>query len=169
MLAIALLLSAALRPGDAPVSVRLETAYVQPDIDASARGAGAGASIAVHLNDQFSAVAGASESLLWVPPAGGGPREARHLTMPSLGIEALFDATPVAPFVDLSLVGLVPRTAGYSIAARAGVGADWRLARLLAIGLSVRTLIPFDAPGGFASVAGAEVAFRVTWIPGRPR
>ena len=79
-------MSAALRPGDAPVSVRLETAYVQPDIDASARGAGAGASIAVHLNDQFSAVAGASESLLWVPSASGGPRETRQLTMPSLGV-----------------------------------------------------------------------------------
>ena len=169
MLAIALLLSAALRPGDAPVSVRLETAYVQPDIDASARGAGAGASIAVHLNDQFSAVAGASESLLWVPSASGGPRETRQLTMPSLGVEALFDATPVAPFVELSLVGLVPRTAGYSIAARPALGADWRLARLLAIGLAVRTLIPFDAPGGFASVAGTEVAFRLTWIPGRTR
>ena len=169
MVAIALLLSAALRPGDAPVSVRLETAYVQPDVDASTRGAGAGASVAYRLNDQFSAVAGASESLLWVPPPSGGPRETRHLTMAFLGLEALIDATPIEPYLELCLVRLVPRTAGYSVAARTAIGADWRLARLIAIGLAVRSFTPLNAPGGITSVAGTEVAFRLTWIPGRTR
>ncbi|HWE24042.1 MAG TPA: hypothetical protein VG496_08890 [Myxococcales bacterium] len=165
MLAIALLFSAALRPGDGPVSVRLETAYVQPDIDASARGAGAGFSVAYRFTDQLSAVGGASESLLSVAPPAGGPRETHHLTMPSLGLEALFDATPIAPFIELCLVGLLPRTADYSLAARAALGADWRLARLFAIGLAVRTLAALDAPGGLGSIAGTEVAFRLTWIP----
>ena len=169
MLAIALFLAAALRPGDAAVSVRLETAYVQPDVDASTRGAGAGASVAYRLTDQFSAIVGASESLLWVASPAGGSREVRHLTMAAAGIEALFDAIPVAPFIELCLVRLFPRTAGYSIAARAALGADWRLARLLAIGVAIRTLTPLNAPGGLTSVAGAEVAFRVTWIPGTTR
>jgi hypothetical protein len=169
VLAIVLLFSAALRPGDAPVSVRVETAYLQPDIDASTRGAGAGASLAYRLTDQFSALVGASESLLWVPPPSGGPRETRHLTMAFLGLEALIDATPIEPYLEVCLVRLFPRTSGYSIAARAGIGADWRLARLMAIGLAVRTLTPLNAPGGITSVAGTEVAFRLTWIPGRTR
>jgi hypothetical protein len=168
VLAIALVFAAALRPGDAPISVRLETAYVQPDVDVSTRGAGAGASIAYHLTDQFSAVAGASESILWVAaPAGGGPRETRHLTMVSGGLEALFDATPVAPFLEVCLAGLMPRTAGYSVAVRTALGADWRLARGIAIGLVVRSLTPLNAPGGITSVAGTEAAFRLTWIPTR--
>jgi hypothetical protein len=168
VLAIALVFAAALRPGDAPISVRLETAYVQPDVDVSTRGAGAGASVAYHLSDQFSAVAGASESVLWVAaPPGGGARETRQLTMVSGGLEALFDATPVAPFLEVCLAGLLPRTAGYSIAVRTTLGADWRLARSAAIGLAVRSLTPLNAPGGITSVAGTEIAFRLTWIPTR--
>lgn len=168
MLAIALFVAAALRPGDAPISVRLETAYVQPDVDSSTRGAGVGASVAYHLTDQFSAVASGSESLLWLaPPAGGGPRATRQLTTVAGGLEALFDATPVAPFIEVCLAGLLPRTAGYSLAVRTTLGADWRLARPLAIGLAVRTFTPLNAPGGLTSVAGTEVAFRLTWIPAR--
>jgi hypothetical protein len=168
VLAIAIVFAAALRAVDAPISVRLETAYVQPDVDVSTRGAGAGAEVAYRLSDQFSAVAGASESVLWVAaPAGGGPGETRQLTMVSGGLEALFDATPVAPFVGLGVAGLLPRTAGYSIALRASLGADFRLARRMAIGLVVRSLTPLNAPGGPTSVAGTEVAFRLTWIPTR--
>lgn len=168
MLVLALLVAAPLRPGDAAISVRMETMYVQPDIDASGRGGGAGASLAYHLTDQLSAVVGASESLLSLP-AAGDQRQTQHLTMVVAGLEALFDATPIAPFFELCLVRLVPRTAGYSVAARTALGADWRFTRPLALGLAVRVLTPLNSRPDAPVSAGAEVAVRLTWIPGSRR
>ena len=164
MLLVALLLATPLRPGDAAVSVRLEAGYVQPDRDSTNQGGGAGLSLAYHLTDQLSAVAGASASLLWAVPAGGGPRQARRLTMASAGLEALFDATPVAPFLELCVVRLLPESAaGYSLATRTSLGADWRFAPRFAAGLVVRTLTPLDSAGGVTALGGTEVAFRFTW------
>jgi hypothetical protein len=164
VLLVALLFATPLRPGDAAVSVRLEAAYVQPDDDSSGRGGGAGVSLSYHLTDQLSAVAGVSESLLWSRPPAGGPREVRGLTTVSAGLEALFDATPVAPFLELCLVRLLPESAaGYSLATRTSLGVDWRFAAPFAIGLVARTLTPLDGPGGVTALGGTEVALRFTW------
>lgn len=164
MLFVALLVATPLRPGDAAVSVRLETAYVQPDDSSSTRGGGAGVSLAYHLTDQFSVVGGASASLLWSAPAAGGAREVQRLIMASAGLEALLDATPVAPYLEFCVVRLLPESAaGYSLATRTSVGADWLFAGPFALGLAVRTLTPLNSPAGVSALGGIEVAVRFTW------
>ena len=167
MLALALLLAAPLRPGDAAFSVRLETAYLQPAVDAARRGGGAGLSLAYRLTDQIAVVGGASASLLWSP--AGGAQKTQPLTMVSAGLEGLIDATPIAPFLELCVVRLLPENAaGYSLAARTSVGADWLLSAAFALGLAVRTLTPLDGPGG-VNAPGLEVALRFTWTPAAHR
>ncbi len=169
MLLVALLLAAPLRPGAPPLALRLETAYVDPG-DSTARGAGAGISAAYRLTDQLSVVAGASRSQLWLLPPEGGPRRSRPLSMVSAGLEALLDATPIAPFLELCVVRLLPEgAAGYSFATRTALGADWRLAPAFAVGLVVRTLTPLDSTGGVTALGGTEIAARFTWVPGATR
>jgi hypothetical protein len=166
VLVLALLLAAPLRPGDPALSVRLETAYLQPDGDSSSRGGGAGLSLGYRLTDQLKAVGGASASLLWSVPAGGGPRQRQRLAMISAGLEALLDATPVAPFLELSVVRLLPEAAaGYSLATRTSLGADWLFAAPFALGLAVRQLTPLDGPGSVTALSGTEIALRFTWTP----
>ena len=166
MLFCALLLAAPLLPGDGRTLVRLETSYLQPQGDTSSRGGGAGFSLGYRLTDQVSAVGGASASLLWSTPADGGPRERHRLTMVSAGLEALLDATPIAPFLDLCLVRLFPESAtGYSLATRVSLGADWRFAVPFALGLAVRTLTPLDNSSAVTGLGGTEVALRFTWLP----
>jgi hypothetical protein len=170
VLVLALLLAAPLRPGDAALSVRLETAYLQPDGDATTRGGGAGLSLGYRLTDQLSVVGGASASLLWSAPGPGGARQTQRLTMASAGLEALLDATPVAPFLELSIVRLLPESAaGYSLATRTSVGADWLFSVPFALGLVVRTLTPLDSPGGVTAPFGTEIALRFTWTPAAGR
>ena len=169
MLVLALLLAASPRPGDAALSVRLETAYLQPAVDAARRGGGAGLSLAYRLTDQIAVVGGASASLLWSPAGAGGAQKAQPLTMGSAGLEGLIDATPIAPFLELCVVRLLPENAaGYSLAARTSVGADWLLSAAFALGLAVRTLTPLDGPGG-VNAPGLEVALRFTWTPAAHR
>jgi len=166
VLVLALLLAAPLRPGDVALSVRLETAYLQPDGDSSSRGGGAGLSLGYRLTDQLSAIGGASASLLWSQPAAGGPRQRQHLAMVFAGLEALLDATPIAPFLELCVVRLLPESAaGYSLATRTSLGADWLFAERFALGLAVRTLTPLDTSGGISALGGAEVALRFIWTP----
>jgi len=144
----------------------METSYLQPQGDATSRGGGAGFSLGYRLTDQLSAVGGASASLLWSTPPDGGPRERHRLTMLSAGLEALLDATPIAPFLDLSLVRLLPGSAaGYSLATRVSLGADWRFAAPFALGLAFRNLTPLDNSGAVSGLGGAEVALRLTWLP----
>jgi hypothetical protein len=162
----ALLLAAPLLPGEGRVLVRLETSYLQPQGDATSRGGGAGFSLGYRLTDQLSAVGGASASLLWSTPPDGGPRERHRLTMISAGLEALLDATPIAPFVDLCMVRLLPESAArYSLATRVSLGADWRFASSFALGLAVRTLTPLDNSAAVTGLGGTEVALRLTWLP----
>jgi len=169
VLVLALLLAAPLRPGEAALSVRLETAYLQPDVDASRRGGGAGLSLGYRLTDQLSVVGGASASLLWFPPGAGGARQTQRVTMASAGLEALLDTTPIAPFLELCMVRLFPEgAAGYSLATRTSLGADWLFSAPFALGLVVRTLTPLDSPGGVTAL-GAEVALRFTWTPAAGR
>ncbi|MFL5309450.1 MAG: hypothetical protein ACJ79H_03240 [Myxococcales bacterium] len=170
MLVLALLLAAPLRPGDAALSVRLETAYLQPDGDATRRGGGAGLSFGYRLTDQLSVVGGASASLLWSLPDAGGTQKRQRLTMVSAGLEALLDATPVAPFLELCMVRLLPESAaGYSLATRTSLGADWLFSAPFAVGLAVRTLTPLDNSGAVNLPFGTEVALRFTWTPAARR
>ena len=84
----------------------------------------------------------------------------------------LLDATPVAPFLELCIVRLLPEgAAGYSLATRTSVGADWLFSAPFALGLAVRTLTPLDGAGGVTALGGTEIALRFTWTPaagGRP-
>jgi hypothetical protein len=170
VLVLALLLAAPLRPGDAALSVRLETGYLQPNGFASSRGGGGGVSLGYRLTDQLSATVGGSASVLWSVPAAGGPRQTQGLTMVFGGLEAMLDATPIAPFLELCVVRLLPESAaGYSLATRTSLGADWRWADRFALGLAVRTLTPFDTSGRVSAVGGVEIALRFIWTPGRGR
>jgi hypothetical protein len=166
VLVLALLLAAPLRPGDAALSVQVETAYLQPGGNSSSRGGGAGLSLGYRLTDQLSATAGGSASLLWSLPAAGGPRQAQPLTMVFGGLQAQLDATPIAPFLELCMVQLLPESAaGYSLAARTALGADWLFAERFALGLAVRTLTPLDRPGSVSALGGIEIALRFIWTP----
>ena len=156
MLLLALLLAAPLRPGEGALSVRLEMAYLQPD--SGIQGGTAGLALAYRLTDQLSVVGGASAGLL-------SPNSQR-LTMASAGLEALLDSTPLAPFLELCVVRLLPESAaGYSLATRTSLGADFRIARAFAVGLAVRTLTPLDGAGGISALGGTEIALRFTWTP----
>jgi len=162
--------AAPLRPGSPALSLRLETAFVRPGDDSNSRGASAGLGAAWRLTDQLSVVGGASQSLLSVQQVPGGPRVSRGLTMMSAGLEALLDATPIAPFLELCVVQLLPQSAaGYSLATRTALGADWRIAPAFALGLSVRTLTPLDSPNGVTPLSGTEIAARFVWVPGAKR
>ena len=56
----------------------------------------------------------------------------------SAGAQAVLDATPIAPFLEATLVDLAPKAvAGYAIAARIGFGADWAFLPAWALGLAI--------------------------------
>jgi len=160
------LLAALLQPS--PLSLRFETSYLQPTNDAVARGLGAGLGAGYRLTDQVSLVASAAQNVVWTQngqPAGA-PRSSRSLSMVSLGAQAVLDATPIAPFLEASLVDLAPKTvAGYALAARVGLGADWGFLPAWALGIAVRSFSPLDAPGGATALGGAEIAARLVWTP----
>jgi hypothetical protein len=160
------LLAALAQPS--PLSFRLETAYLQPTSDDAVRGVGAGLGAGYRLTDQISVVASASRNNVWTrngQPAGA-PRVSRPLSLLSAGALAILDATPVAPFLEATLAQLTPGdVAGYSVAARIALGADWSFVRSWAVGLAVRSLFPLDKPGGVNSLGGLEIATRLIWTP----
>jgi len=160
------LLAALLQPS--PLSLRFEASYLQPTNDAVARGLGAGFGAGFRLTDQVSLVASAAQNVVWTQngqPAGA-PRSSRALSMFSLGGQAVLDATPIAPFLEATLVDFAPKTvAGYSLAARVGLGADWAFLPAWALGLAVRSFSPLDSPGGATALGGAEIAARLVWTP----
>jgi len=160
------LLAAVAQPS--PLSLRFEASYLQPGSDAVARGLGGGLGASYRLTDQISLVASASQNVVWTQngqPAGA-PRASRSLSMFSAGAQAVLDATPIAPFLEATLVDLAPHdVAGYSIAARLGVGADWVFLPAWALGLAVRSFSPLDSPGGITALGGAEIAARLVWTP----
>jgi len=160
------LLAALLQPS--PLSLRFEASYLQPTNDAVARGLGGGFGAGYRLTDQISLVASAAQNVVWTQngqPAGA-PRSSRSLTMVSVGGQAVLDATPIAPFLEATLVDLAPHAvAGYSLAARVGFGADWTFLPAWALGLAVRSFSPLDSPGGATALGGAEIAARLVWTP----
>ncbi|TMA22834.1 MAG: hypothetical protein E6J62_11025 [Deltaproteobacteria bacterium] len=166
MLAGIALLAALLQPS--PLSLRFEASYLQPTNDAVARGLGGGFGASYRLTDQISVVASAAQNVVWTQngqPAGA-PRGSRSLSLFSAGAQAVLDATPIAPFLEATLVDLAPKAvAGYAIAARIGFGADWAFLPAWALGLAIRSFSPLDTPGGITALGGAEIAARLVWTP----
>jgi hypothetical protein len=160
------LLAALLQPS--PLSLRFEASYLQPTSTALAKGLGAAFGASYRLTDQISVVASAAENVVWTragQPAGAA-RVSRSLALFSGGALAVLDRTPVAPFLEATLVGLAPReVAGYSLAGSLAVGADWSFLRAWALGLAVRSLTPLDAPGGITALGGIAIATRLVWTP----
>jgi hypothetical protein len=150
-----------------PLSLRLETSYLQPTSSDATRGVGVGIGASYRLTDQISAVGSASENVVWARDESlSGARVSRSLALFSAGALAVLDATPIAPFLEATLVALTPnQVTGYSFAARFAIGADWAFLPSWAAGLAVRSLSPLDSPGGVAALGGIEIAARLIWTP----
>src|SRR5437867_7252294 len=118
-LLFALPAAAAPPQGQPRVWLVVEGLYAQPGGDPS-RGPGGGLRIGYRLTDQLSSGVGFSTLA-----ARGGP-----VTAIAAGFEAMLDSTPVAPFIELSVLRVDPSgRAGFSLAQRSGFGADWRTSR----------------------------------------
>jgi len=151
-----------------PLSLRFEASYLQPAPTDVAKGIGAGLGASYRLTDQIAVIASASENVVWTragQPAGA-PRVSRSVFTVGGGALAVLDATPVAPFLEATLVGLAPQEiAGYSLAGSIAVGADWAFVRAWAVGIAVRSLTPLDSPGGITAASGIAIATRLVWTP----
>ncbi len=146
--------AAPLAKDDPQLSLRLEGVFGQPTTLLGARG-GAGVGAGWRLTDQVWVVGDVSRR---AAPGGG-------IGSVALGLQAVLDATPIAPCLELTIVQMTNRRAlGYSLATRTGVGADWAFSRTAALGLIVRTYTPFD--GNDATLAGLEAAVRLVFTPG---
>lgn len=155
LLALAALpaLAAPLPSGAPSLSAAFEGGYTETD-GARTRGVGTGLMLAWRFSDQLSATA-----LAGLAATGAGP-----FSSLGIGLQALFDSTPLAPFLDLQVVLLGPASAtGYDLALRTGVGADWRVAPAFAVGLALRTLAPMAASA--SAPVGVEVVLRAVLTP----
>ncbi len=80
----------------------------------------------------------------------------------------MLDSTPLAPFVELSIVRANPQgRVGYTLAQRTGFGVDYRVSKALALGAVVRYFQPLDndAPLGGTALAGIEMGLRLVLFP----
>ena len=141
-----------------PFWVVLEGLYAAPGGDPS-RGPGVGLRLGYRVSDQVSTAIG-FETLL----ARGGP-----VTGISAGFEAMLDSTPIAPFLELSLVRADPfERAGFSLAQRSGFGADWKLSPACSLGAVVRYFMVLDAAANVSAtgLSGLELGVRLVLFPG---
>ncbi len=140
---------------DSPVTLALEGGFLQTDGDRTS-GINTGLVLGLKFTDQLSITGMGTYAA-----SRAGP-----ISTLGFGLSALLDSTPLAPFFDLQAVLLGPQdAAGYSLAMRLGLGADWKIAPAFAVGLVVRTLTPLDSLSA-TRVAGTEVALRVVFTPG---
>lgn len=159
-LALAALLAAAARAAAASAApprlqVALEALYLQP-AGAATRGFGGGVQLAYRLTDQLSLAADAGELF----------SRAGSFHILAGGLRAVLDSTPLAPFVGLSLANLGPRAvAGRGAAIRGSVGAEWRVAAPLSLGLELRALTPLGEDPSASPWYGAGVALRMVLLP----
>jgi hypothetical protein len=138
------------------LQLRLEGIVGQPTTLLGPRGGG-GIGIGYRLTDQIWIVADGGQR---AAPGGG-------ITSVAAGLQATLDATPIAPFLEVTVVELSNRAAlGYSLAARTGVGADWSFSPRMALGAVVRTYTPFDPEGNNTTLAGLEAVVRLVFTPG---
>lgn len=148
--------AAPLPPGTAQLAIRLEGVFGQPTTQLGVRGGG-GIGLGWRMTDQLWIIGDASQR---AAPGGG-------IGALALGLQATLDATPLAPYLELTMVDLSNRKAlGYSLATRTGLGADWQFARAMALGLVVRTYAAFDPEPGNNTVSGLEVVLRFVYMPG---
>lgn len=152
--------AASLPPGTPALSLRLEGIFGQPTGLLGVRGGG-GVGLGYRMSDQLAIVADASQR---AGPGGG-------IGSLAFGIQATLDATPISPYLEVSVVDLGPqKTLGYSLATRTGLGADYQLSRAWAVGLVIRTLIAVDAEsdrfGNLVTTGGTEAALRFVFFPG---
>ncbi|HET9754791.1 MAG TPA: hypothetical protein VFP52_17595 [Myxococcales bacterium] len=148
--------AAPLRQGSPRLQLRLEGVAGQPSTRLATR-AGAAAGLGYRLTDQLWAVGDVATR---AAPGGG-------ILSAALGLQATLDATPVSPYLEVALVDFGNRRqVGYSLAARAGLGADWMFSRALGVGLVVRTYTAFDPDGGNQTPTGLEAAVRLVFTPG---
>lgn len=138
------------------LQLRLEGLVGQPTTLLGPRGGG-GLGVGYRLTDQLWIILDAGQR---AAPGGG-------ITSVAAGLQATLDATPIAPFFELTVVQLSNRAAlGYSLATRTGLGADWAFSRALALGAVVRTYTPFDPEGNNTTLAGLEGVLRLVFTPG---
>lgn len=151
-------LAAPLKAAQPPVWIAVEGLFAQPGADLS-RGGGGGLRLGYRITDQIS-IAGGFATLL----AHGRP-----VTLLAAGLEATLDSTPIAPFLELSILRADPvaRT-DFTLAQRTGFGADYLIGRGVAIGAVVRYVAPLDPAGTLAasSVRGLELGLRLVLTPG---
>jgi hypothetical protein len=146
--------AAPLPPGAPQLQLRAEGLFGQPSTLLGARGGGA-LGVGWRLTDQLWIVADAAQR---AAPGGG-------IGSLAVGLQAVLDMTPVAPYLELTIVDLTNHDRlGFSLATRTGVGADWNFRKDLAVGLVVRTYTPLD--GSDPTVAGLEAAIRFVFTPG---
>lgn len=156
--ALALLLAlpaaaASVKEGTPRLQLRVEALGGQPTSLLGPR-VGFGLGTALRVTDQVSLFADGHSR---AAPGGG-------IHSVAAGLSATLDITPVEPYIEVAVAALTNRPAlGYSLAARTGAGADLQVARALALGVVVRTYIPFN---GDAAVAGFESALRLSFTPG---
>ena len=148
--------AAPLGKAEPQLQLRLEGIVGQPTTLLGLRGGG-GVGLGYRMTDQLWLIADAAER---AAPGGG-------IASVAAGLQATLDATPVAPYLEVTVVRLSNRAAlGYSLATRTGLGADWAISRALALGLVVRTYTPFDPELNNATLAGLEAVVRLVLTPG---
>jgi hypothetical protein len=148
--------AAPLRPGTPQLSLRLEGLFGQPTTLLGAR-AGAAVGVGYRLTDQLSLTGDLGQR---AAPGGG-------IASVAIGLQAVLDALPILPYLELAMVQFTNRRAlGYSLATRTGAGADWQITPRVALGLVVRTYAAFDPEAGYDTLAGLEAALRLVFIPG---
>jgi hypothetical protein len=155
---VAFPVAAAPLPAGAPqLQLRLDSVVGQPTTRLGVRfGGGVGA--AWRLTDQLSIFADAAQR---AAPGGG-------IGSVAAGLQAILDATPISPYVEVAIVDLSHRAVvGYSLATRTGLGADWMFSRAAGIGVVFRTYTALDPEKDYkASLAGVEGAVRLILNPG---
>jgi hypothetical protein len=143
--------AAPLPPGTPRLGLRVEGLFGQPTTRMGARGGGA-LGVAWKLTDLLSAIGDAGAR----PAPGGG------IGSLAFGLQAILDATPIAPWLEVAIVDMSNRRAlGYTVATRTGIGADWMFSRTVGIGVAVRTYTALDPEKDYPTVAGVEGAIRL--------
>ncbi len=143
--------AAPLPPGTPRFELRAEGIFGQPTTRLGSRGGGA-LGIAWRLTDQLALIGDGGARFA---PGGG-------IASVAFGLQATLDATPIAPWLEVAVVDVSNRrAAGYTLATRTGIGADWMFSRAVGIGVAVRTYTALDPENDIPSVAGVEGAIRL--------
>jgi hypothetical protein len=143
--------AAPLPPGTPRFELRVEGLFGQPTTRLGSRGGGA-LGLAWRMTDQ----------LAMIGDAGARPAPRGGIGSLAFGVQATLDATPIAPWLEVAVVDVSNRrAAGYTLATRTGIGADWMFSRGVGIGVAIRTFTALDPENDNPTVAGVEGAIRL--------